>query len=94
MDIELPPQLTYDALLDRLAIVINDLIQHRFQDLVQLLYRIDVNETKLRALLKAHPEADAGYMIAKLILDRQLQKIQIRTRTTNNNPEISEEEKW
>jgi hypothetical protein len=94
MEIELPAQLSYDELLDRLSLLINDLIQHRFQHLVQLLYRIDVNETKLRTLLQEHPEADAGRLIAKLILDRQLQKIQTRSNTNKNNPEISEEEKW
>lgn len=94
MDIELPSQLSQEALLDRLASFINDLIQHRFDQLVQLLYRIDVSEKKLRSLLQEHPDTDAGRVIAALILERQLQKIKTRTNSANNPSEISDEEKW
>ena len=36
---------------DQLAIFVNDLIEKDFSQLVQLLYRLDVSEEKLRSVL-------------------------------------------
>jgi hypothetical protein len=49
-----------------LANAINDLIKNDFSKLVQLLYRIDVSEAKLKYILQAHPNEDAGKLIAAL----------------------------
>ena len=46
---------------------INDCIQHDFNKLVQLLYRIDVSEEKLKSILQLNPNEDA----AKLINDHE-----------------------
>ena len=61
-----------------LADTLNTLIRDDFHSLVGLLYRIDVNESRLRHLLQANPGTDAGKIIARLIIDRQLQKIESR----------------
>ena len=44
---------------------INDCINHDFNKLVQLLYRIDVSEQKLKTILQSHPNEDAAKLIAK-----------------------------
>ena len=49
---------------------INDCIQHDFNKLVQLLYRIDVSEAKLKFILQAHPNEDAGKLIAAVVIER------------------------
>jgi len=72
---------------------INDLIQHNFERLVQLLYRIDVNEKKLKQLLNAYPQTDAATIIAELIIERQLQKLQTR-KQFKRNEDIADEDKW
>ena len=49
---------------------INDCINHDFNKLVQLLYRIDVSEQKLKTILQSHPNEDASKLIATIILER------------------------
>jgi hypothetical protein len=67
-----------DALETQLAEKINTLIQRDFGALVQLLYRIDVPEQKLRRMLETNDGQDAGRLIARLIMERQWQKIETR----------------
>ena len=54
---------------------INHLIEHDVDKLLSLLYRIDVSEKKVRAILAAHPHQDAAPLIAELIIERQIQKL-------------------
>lgn len=67
-----------DAWMAALAAAVNHLITHDFHKLVALLYRIDVNEKKLKQLLQERSGSDTGEMIAQLIVERQLQKIKTR----------------
>lgn len=83
-----------DVWLTALSLRINDLIQHDFPKLVSLLYRLDINESGLKQLLKAYPNADAGKIIGELIIERQLQKIKSREAYRQDNAEIDENEKW
>jgi len=53
-----------------LETLINDLIKEDFSKLVQLLYRIDVSEVKLKNILKEHPNEDAGKLMAKIVIER------------------------
>jgi len=53
-----------------LETMINDLIKNDFSKLVQLLYRIDVSEAKLKNILQAHPNEDAGKLIAQVVVER------------------------
>lgn len=87
------PATTYDVLLQALAQHINQLIQNNFEQLVQLLYRIDVDEKKLKMVLQTNSGRDAGMLIAELIINRQLQKIQSKNQFTNDDT-IPEEDKW
>ena len=61
-----------------LAEKLNQMIRADFSALVQLLYRIDINENRLRQLLQVNAGEDAGKIIARLIIERQWQKIQTR----------------
>jgi hypothetical protein len=73
---------------------INDLLQHNFQKLVSLLYRLDVSETKLRSLLDNNEGRDAADIITDLIIERQLQKIKSRQQFRQRDNNINEEDKW
>ncbi len=78
---------------DKLAGYINDLVNNDFDYLLSLLYRIDVDEKKIRHLLATKKEANAGELIAQLMIERQEQKI--RSREQFKPPtNIPEEEKW
>ena len=90
----LPGKITEEQLHSQLATHINYLIEHDFQKLVSVLYRVDVNETKLKNLLKENPNEDAGLIIADLIIERQLQKIKSRKEFRERDNNISDEEKW
>ena len=78
----------------RLETYINQLIKDDFEKLVTYLYRIDVNEQKLKLLLHQFPEEDAGKIIAALIIERQQQKIKTRELFREQGDDIEGEEKW
>ncbi|MDB5202047.1 MAG: hypothetical protein JWQ27_1456 [Ferruginibacter sp.] len=78
----------------QLAAFVNDLILHHFDQLVWLLYRIDVSEKKLTTLLASTPKEDAGQLIADMIISRQLEKIKSRQENRRDTNNISEEESW
>ena len=76
-----------------LAERINELIRNDFEQLVQILYRSDVNENKLRSVLAANSGKDAGVLIAELIIKRQLEKAESRRKNVSKPPKDAEE-KW
>jgi len=73
---------------------INELVNTNFQKLVLILYRMDVNETKLKQLLKDNPGTDAGMIIADLMIERQAEKIKSREQYSKRDENISDDEKW
>ena len=77
-----------------LADKINELVNTQFQKLVAILYRMDVNETKLKQLLSDNPGTDAGLIIADLMIERQKEKIKSRQQFSKRDENISDEEKW
>lgn len=93
MAIELPEKLSLHELHIQLAKYIDHLIRVNFEKLLALLYRIDVSESKLKELLKEHPDEDAAKLIATLIIERQMQKMKLRSK---NKPDtdIPENDKW
>lgn len=77
LNIQLKPDSNWQQVLeDR----INHLIQADFNRLVSILYRTDVEEDKLKAALKAHPNRDAASVIADLLIERQQRKFQYRNK--------------
>ena len=75
-----------------LASLINQLILQDFNALIQLLYRIDVDEKKLKKILSQQPGEDAASIISDLIIERQMQKAKSRNEFRQDNN--SEEELW
>lgn len=68
----------YEKLIKLLTPFIQNLLNNEFERLLQLMYRIDVPETKFnQALGQANPN-DIAPQIARLVIDRQLQKVKIR----------------
>lgn len=73
---------------------INFLITNNFSSLIAVLYRLDISEKKLRMLLANNVDKNAGDIIADLIIERQLQKIELRKTFKVENDQISEDERW
>ena len=85
--------LSSNDLLENFAESISYLLANDLEKLIYILYRIDVNENKLKATIKENPSRPE-YVIAKMIIERQIEKINSREKNKNNFSSESEEEKW
>jgi hypothetical protein len=90
----LSPQKSFADFQRKLGDLVNDLVEHDFERLVHILYRVDVSEKKLKEILAASPSADAGYLIAGMIIERQAEKIKTRSQYRQNSNDIDEEDRW
>ncbi len=78
---------------EQLAAYINDMITNDFSVLIQLLYRIDVDEKKLKNLLQQNQLTDAATTISELIIERQIKKNETRKKFKTPD-DTSEDELW
>ena len=76
-----------------LAAYLNNLLLNDFAALVQTLYRIDVSETKVKTLLIENPQADAGDLLAELLVQRQKEKMAVK-KSFDVMDRSPEEEGW
>ena len=90
----LPEKISYEELYSKLSAHLNELIRKDFEKLISLLYRIDISEAKIKSLLKEQQQANAGDIIADLIIERQLQKIKSRELFSKRDDDFNEEERW
>ena len=93
LEIELPVIHDFGRLREGLAAHINNWIQTDFDKLVQMLYRVDINENKLKFLLREKVSDDAALIIADLVIERQLQKLESR-KMFRQPPPDDDEERW
>ncbi|MBK6378796.1 MAG: hypothetical protein IPF72_03265 [Chitinophagaceae bacterium] len=94
LSIAIAEKISYSELHTQLSAYINQLIKNDFDKLIAYLYRIDVNEEKLKTLLQQNPGEDAGNIIATLIIERQEQKIKYRKQFSKKDTDFDGEEKW
>ncbi len=94
MSTVLPDEISLHELNIRLSAFINQLILTDFEKLIQLLYRIDVSEHRLKQLLQQNHQEEAGKLIAALIIERQIEKIKTRQQFNQQEDNLSGEEKW
>jgi hypothetical protein len=88
-DIILPEIISEAAILMRLEQRVAEILQHGPDEFFQLMYRLDISESKLSNAMytSASPAAD----IARLIYDRQLQKIRT-TRAFSQSHRLAEDD--
>lgn len=77
-----------------LSVYINRLIIEDFDQLIFILYRVDVSEAKLKQMLSENSQTDAGKLISHLIIERQLKKIKSRTESKRREEPPGDEEAW
>ena len=94
LEISLPDTLSSEELRGKLVAHINYLINHDFEKLVFYLYRIDVNESKMKHLLDQREGENAAELIADLIIERQVEKIKSHQQFSQRDNDIDENEKW
>lgn len=73
---------------------VNQLILSGFEKLVSILYRLDVSEQKINAVLKQNAGEDAAGLIVDLMLERAAAKIKSRQQFSQRDDTIDDEEKW
>lgn len=88
------PEAEKQQVKQRLEEYINYLITNDFGRLVQLLYMVDVNEHKLKSILRQQPERDAAQIIAELIMARQEEKAHSRQWFAAAASNRDDEERW
>lgn len=94
LEINLPDSISLEELREKLAQHINHLINTNFEKLVYYLYRIDVDESRMRTLLENNQGENSAGLIADLIIERQLKKIKSRRQFNKNDNPIDENERW
>ena len=82
-----------ENLRDQLVNLINHLLLNDFNKLVQVLYRVDVSEQKLKELLQKSPTTDAAVIITDLLIERQEEKIKMKNSFKTGN-DISDDDSW
>lgn len=92
--IELADEISLAQIHQQLSVYINNLILNNFEQLISLLYRVDISEKKLSALLKKPQHLQTGNIIATLIIERQIEKIQSRKLFSKKATPNTDEEKW
>lgn len=90
----LPSELPREDWESCLAGHIQILLDTDFHRLVSLLYRVDVDEKKLKKILSENPETDAANLIARLLLERVEEKMLTRRKFSHPAPDTDTEERW
>jgi hypothetical protein len=87
LDIATVDQLNRDELIQ----TVNYLIVHNFEKLIYALYRIDVDEAKIKYLLETRTDTNAAILIADAIIQRQIEKKLAREKYKQPKPDESED---
>jgi hypothetical protein len=75
---------TLEEFKEYLKIKLADLLENKYDVLINILYRIDVNESKLSELFSGKSRDNIAEKLAELIIERQLQKIRFRQQHKND----------
>ncbi|MGC4100589.1 hypothetical protein [Ferruginibacter sp.] len=92
--LQLPDRVSFEEAQALLAAHIDHLIKNNFEALVSLLYKIDIDEAKLRSHLAGKAGDDTGNVIALLIIERLLQKQNFKKQFSAKPSADDNEEKW
>lgn len=76
--VEIESSASYESLLTDLTSVVMYLLLHDMEKLLNILYRIDVNEPKVKAAFAQNDPKMIAPVIARLILEREVQKAESR----------------
>ncbi|WP_276498096.1 hypothetical protein [Pontibacter litorisediminis] len=79
-EVENLPSTNLEALEFKLAHIIQQLLRNDFNRLLHILYRIDVDEHKVKQAMVDADEEIIATRIARLVLKREIQKAELRLR--------------
>ena len=81
-------QQQYEALKKLLSERIMDMIDHEFDRFVNLLYRIDISESKVKQALSEQPFSKGVEKVADMIIQRQMQKVATRKQYSSQRDDL------
>ena len=67
-----------DAFKHKLTDIIRYLLDKDFEKLLHAMYRIDINEDKLKAVLASPSPDEVAPNLAQLVIEREMQKVETR----------------
>jgi len=70
--------LNFEELKKYLTVKLSYLLEHKYDKLINILYKIDVSEEKLSELFSGNNREFIPETLAELIIERQLQKVKFR----------------
>ncbi|MCB9282763.1 MAG: hypothetical protein H6563_01705 [Lewinellaceae bacterium] len=85
-------EMTEEQFFDFLADHIAYLIEHKLEYLMSLMYRLDVNEAKVHLALSPFATEPANIGIARLVLERQKQRVATKQYYKQVQPEDMDED--
>lgn len=85
-------RVTEEELLYVLSERIGYMIEHKFEFLMHLMYRFDVLEHKIRDAISPENEDPANIALAKLVIERQKERIILRQKY--KSPDIEDLDGW
>ncbi|HEU0227987.1 MAG TPA: hypothetical protein VFQ86_09625 [Arachidicoccus soli] len=83
-----------EDLVKKLAVIVERWVEKDFNQFVEILYRVDINEKVLKDKLNNAAIGETGEIIAKLLLERQKQKLALRNQFHFSKENIPEDECW
>ncbi len=92
LEIDVPEKRSMEELTLFLSGYISHLISNNPDKLVSILSRVDVSEKMLKTNLR-NQEENASSIMARMIIERQMEKVKTREHYRSND-DISEDEKW
>lgn len=72
-----------DTLLQLLVPIVARMLDRDFERLLQICYRIDLGENRLKKILHESAPEEMAKDLAQALIDRQAQKIEIRKKYSN-----------
>jgi len=86
--------MTEQQLLDALANQIAYFIEHRMDFLLSLMYRLDIPEAKVNFALSPEHPLPPNMALAKLVLDRQKERVNTKIVYKQQELDLDEELEW
>ncbi|GIV34661.1 MAG: hypothetical protein KatS3mg031_2196 [Chitinophagales bacterium] len=85
------PTFSYDELKNLLAQKLTQLANQEFNRFINLLYRIDLDEHRVKETLATRPYAEAMSALAEMVIQRQMQKVFTRQKYSTPQDDLQSE---
>lgn len=84
LDVDIVDGITRDELRNLIAARLRVVIDHQFSRLAQILYQVDVDESRVAQVFNSTPVTDVPEALADLIIERSLLRLELRRRVSRD----------